>query len=63
METRIRHVEGAELCLPCFESRLAGALGTQAGPARIREVATAAGFRRFRPAASTPFNNVLEVRP
>ena len=36
---------------------------TQAGPARIRDVATAAGFGRFRPAASTPFNNVLEVRP
>jgi formylmethanofuran dehydrogenase subunit E len=24
METRIRRFEGAELCLPCFESRLAG---------------------------------------
>jgi hypothetical protein len=38
------------------------ALGTQAGPAKIRDVATAAGFGRFRAAASTPFNNVLEVR-
>ena len=39
------------------------ALGTQAGPARIREVVTEAGFTRFRLAAQTPFNNVYEVRP
>jgi SAM-dependent methyltransferase len=39
------------------------ALGTQAAPARIQDVATTAGFGRFRSAASTPFNNVLEVRP
>jgi SAM-dependent methyltransferase len=52
------------LCTPSSLSQDVGlALGTQAGPARIRDVATAAGFSRFRPAASTPFNNVLEVRP
>ena len=39
------------------------ALGTQAGPARIKDVVTAAGFTRFRVAAQTPFNNVFEVRP
>ena len=33
------------------------------GPARIRDVVTAAGFTQFRLAAQTPFNNVLEVRP
>nr|WP_090343226.1 class I SAM-dependent methyltransferase [Mycolicibacterium malmesburyense]CRL74150.1 type 12 methyltransferase [Mycolicibacterium malmesburyense] len=53
--------------LLCTPSSLAQpgrmALGTQAGPARIREVATAAGFRRFRLAAQTPFNNVFEIRP
>ncbi|MGI8457217.1 MAG: hypothetical protein ACR2LI_03770 [Propionibacteriaceae bacterium] len=38
------------------------ALGTQAGPARIREVVTAAGFTRFATVASTPFNHVFEVR-
>ena len=38
------------------------ALGTQAGPARIREVTATAGFTRFRQAAQTPFNMVLEVR-
>ena len=30
---------------------------------QFRDVATTAGFRRFRAAAGTPFNNVLEVRP
>ncbi len=52
------------LCTPSSLSQDVGlALGTQAGPARIRDVATTAGFGRFRAAASTPFNNVLEVRP
>jgi SAM-dependent methyltransferase len=52
------------LCTPASLSQDVGlALGTQAGPARIRDVATTAGFDRFRPAAQTPFNNVLEVRP
>jgi len=35
----------------------------QAGPARIAEVVTEAGFTRFRRAAETPFNLVLEARP
>jgi len=51
------------LCTPCSLAQDVGmALGTQAGPARIRDVATSAGFTRFRLAAQTPFNNVLEVR-
>lgn len=52
------------LCTPASLSQDVGlALGTQAGPARIRDVATAAGFERFRTAASTPFNSVFEIRP
>ena len=52
------------LCTPASLSQPVGAaLGTQAGPARIRDVTTAAGFSSFRIAASTPFNNVFEVRP
>ncbi|MFJ9388973.1 class I SAM-dependent methyltransferase [Nocardioides sp. NPDC101246] len=52
------------LCTPASLSQPVGAaLGTQAGPARIRDVVTAAGFTRFRIAAQTPFNNVYEVRP
>ena len=39
------------------------ALGAQAGEARLREVVTAGGFTRFRRAAETPFNLVLEARP
>ena len=52
------------LCTPSSLSQDVGlALGTQAGPARIRDVATAGGFTRFASVAETPFNRVLEVRP
>ena len=52
------------LCTPGSLSQDVGlALGTQAGPARIRDVTKAAGFSRFRTAAETPFNLVFEVRP
>ena len=52
------------LCTPSSLAQDVGlALGTQAGPARIRDVVTTAGFTRFRVAAQTPFNNVFEVRP
>jgi SAM-dependent methyltransferase len=52
------------LCTPSSLAQPVGlALGTCAGPARIRDVVTAAGFTRFRLAAQTPFNNVFEVRP
>ena len=51
------------LCSPASLSQSPGlALGTQAGPARIRDVTVAAGFTRFSTVASTPFNNVFEVR-
>jgi SAM-dependent methyltransferase len=52
------------LCTPSSLAQPVGlALGTQAGPARIREVTTSAGFSRFRQATQTPFNMVLEARP
>lgn len=52
------------LCTPASLSQDVGlALGTQAGPARIRDVAVAGGFTRFGGVAQTPFNQVLEVRP
>jgi SAM-dependent methyltransferase len=52
------------LCTPSSLSQDVGlALGTQAGPARLRDVATAGGFTRFARVAETPFNQVLEVRP
>jgi SAM-dependent methyltransferase len=52
------------LCTPASLSQDVGlALGTQAGPARIRDVATAGGFTRFASVAETPFNRVLQARP
>src|SRR5680860_628768 len=52
------------LCTPASLSQEVGlALGTQAGPARIKDVTTTAGFGRFGTAAETPFNRVIEARP
>ncbi|HMD20579.1 MAG TPA: class I SAM-dependent methyltransferase [Alloacidobacterium sp.] len=52
------------LCTPCSRSQEVGlCLGAQAGEARIREVVTSAGFKRFRRATETPFNIVFEARP
>ena len=52
------------LCTPNSLSQGVGlALGAQAGEKRIHDVATAAGFTRFRRVAETPFNAVYEVRP
>ncbi|MEV6492564.1 class I SAM-dependent methyltransferase, partial [Actinoplanes sp. NPDC051633] len=52
------------LCTPASLSQPPGAaLGTQAGPARIRAVTAEAGFTRFRRVAETPFNHIYEVRP
>jgi SAM-dependent methyltransferase len=52
------------LCTPTSLAQDVGlALGTQAGPARIRDVVNTGGFTRFDLVAQTPFNNVYEVRP
>jgi SAM-dependent methyltransferase len=52
------------LCTPASLSQDVGlALGAQAGPARIAQVVTEAGFTRFRRVAETPFNHVYEARP
>lgn len=52
------------LCTPASLSQEVGlALGTQAGPARIKNVVTEGGFTRFTKVAQTPFHQVLEVRP
>jgi ubiquinone/menaquinone biosynthesis C-methylase UbiE len=52
------------LCTPCSRSQEVGlCLGAQAGEVRIREVATSAGFSRFRRTTETPFNIVYEARP
>ena len=52
------------LCVPHALSEEPGlALGAQAGEHRLRQVATEAGFGRFRRVAQTPFNLVYEARP
>jgi hypothetical protein len=51
------------LCTPNSLAQEVGtALGAQAGEARLKHVATQAGFTRFRRAAETPFNLVFEAR-
>ena len=52
------------ICTPASPSQEVGlALGAQAGERRLREVLSKAGFTRFRRAAETPFNMILEARP
>jgi SAM-dependent methyltransferase len=52
------------VCTPASRSQDVGrGLGAQAGEARLRQVAAEAGLPRFRRAAETPFNLVLEARP
>jgi SAM-dependent methyltransferase len=52
------------LCTPSSLAQEVGlALGAQAGEARIRAIATNAGFSTFRAVARTPFNVVFEARP
>ncbi len=51
------------VCTPSSLSQEVGAaLGAQAGEKKLREVITSGGFTRFRRAAETPFNLVLEAR-
>ena len=61
---RVFYSASTLICTPASLSQEVGAaLGAQAGEARLREVATRAGFTRFRRATQTPFNLVLEARP
>lgn len=51
-------------CVPAARSQQGGySLGAQAGPAALRQVATDAGFTRFRRVIGTPLNDVYEIRP
>jgi hypothetical protein len=61
---RIFFSASTHICTPASLAQEVGlALGAQAGEARLREVITTNGFSRFRRAAETPFNMVLEARP
>src|SRR5262245_38822509 len=51
-------------CTPTALAQPGGvALGAQAGPAAVRQLADDAGFSRFRQVTQTPVNIVLELRP
>jgi len=61
---RIYYSASTMLCTPGSRSQEVGlGLGAQAGEARIRDVVTTGGFKRFRRATETPFNLVFEARP
>jgi SAM-dependent methyltransferase len=60
---RMYYAASTMLCTPnSLNQPVGAALGAQAGEARLRQVATEAGFTRFRRAAETPFNLVFEAR-
>ncbi len=61
---RIFYSASTMICTPNSRSQeVDEALGAQAGEERLRDVASRGGFSRFRRAAETPFNIVLEARP
>jgi SAM-dependent methyltransferase len=61
---RMYYAASTMLCTPnSLAQEVGAALGAQAGEARLKKVATEAGFTRFRRAAETPFNLVFEARP
>jgi ubiquinone/menaquinone biosynthesis C-methylase UbiE len=61
---RIYYAFSTSVCVPASLGQEVGAaLGAQAGEKRLAEVVRQAGFSRFRRAAETPFNMVLEARP
>lgn len=61
---RVYYAASTMICTPASLSQEVGlGLGAQAGEAKLRQVVTAGGFTKFRRAAETPFNMVLEARP
>ncbi len=58
------YMASAGICVPNSLSQEVGlGLGAQAGEARLRSVFEEAGFTRFRRAAETPMNLIIEARP
>ena len=61
---RVFYAASTMICTPASRAQEVGlALGAQAGEARLHGVLSAAGFKRIRVAAQTPFNLVIEARP
>ena len=60
---RLFYAASTMVCTPASLAQEVGlGLGAQAGEGRLRGVVTKAGFTRFRRAAETPFNLILEAR-
>lgn len=60
---RVYYAASTFVCTPASLSQEVGlGLGAQAGEAKLRRVVSGGGFTRFRRAAETPFNMVLEAR-
>ena len=60
---RVFYSASVLVCTPNSQSQpVARALGAQAGPRRLTQVAQEAGFTEVRVAAQTPFNLILELR-
>ncbi len=60
---RMFYAASTMLCVPTSLARKGPALGAQAGEARLKDVVTKGGFKRFRRATQSPFNLILEARP
>jgi len=61
---RVYYSASTFICTPASLSQeVALGLGAQAGERKLRQVATEAGFTRFRRATETPFNMIFEARP
>jgi 2-polyprenyl-3-methyl-5-hydroxy-6-metoxy-1,4-benzoquinol methylase len=61
---RIFYGASTLICTPASRAQEVGmCLGAQAGEARVRQVVTDGGFKRFRRATETPFNLIYEARP
>jgi hypothetical protein len=61
---RVYYGASSLICVPVSLARRGPALGAQAGEQRLRKVVIEdGGFTRFRRAAETAFNMVLEARP
>ena len=61
---RVYYAGSTHICLPTsLNQDVALGLGAQAGAKRIGEVVQQGGLSRFRKAAETPFNMILEARP
>jgi 2-polyprenyl-3-methyl-5-hydroxy-6-metoxy-1,4-benzoquinol methylase len=60
---RVYYSASTFICTPASLSQeVALGLGAQAGERRLRQVASEAGFKRFRRATETPFNMIFEAR-